>query len=126
MKKRISKIIFLPILFFLFFNFPVNAEEWSKKDYFFESVFLSLHAIDYFQTIKLSKNQNKYKEMNIFLGDSPSQEKINLFFLGTSLLHIGIVHIMPQKYRIYFQTSSIVITAAIVGHNYGIGLKFGF
>ena len=92
-----------------------SANAWTSGDTYREVVFLALHELDRRQTIILVKT--KY-ELNPFLGDTPSEEAINIYFATTSLAHFGVAYILPSKWREIFQNVTIGVTTFNATRNY--------
>jgi hypothetical protein len=108
-------------------NISLAADPWSRQDIALEGTFIFLHIVDWGQTRDISKNPDKYYEgINPFLGEHPSTERVDLWFVTTTLAHIVITNYLPSKYRPYFQGVTIGITGAAVIRNFSIGLSVNF
>ena len=81
---------------------------------------------DMAQTLEISRNPNKYKELNPILGSHPSKDKVIPFFIAGGLIHYGISKSLPDKYVPAWQEVSLFVETANVGRNYsmGLGIKF--
>jgi hypothetical protein len=123
---RMLKKLFIIILLILLPIYASAFDKWSNKDYLLEGIFLTLHAIDYGQTLNLASHPDKWSEGNPILGKHPSKGSVHIFMLSTAIIHIGAIHVLPKQYRPYIQCGSIAIKGFIVGHNFnlGVGVKF--
>jgi hypothetical protein len=102
------------------------ADEYSKTDIALQSTYTMLHIIDWGQTLDISKNSDKYWEINPILGKHPSVSKVNIY-MGTSLAIYYIVnYFLPSDYRLLVESSSVILKASLVSHNYKIGLYINF
>jgi hypothetical protein len=113
-------------ILFLMVSPALAADPWSKQDIALEGVYLALKTIDMGQTLDIAGQPDKYYEVNPVLGRQPSQSAVYAYFLTTSLLHIGVTHVLPAKYRPWFQGVTIGLSGACVIHNYSIGLQVRF
>jgi hypothetical protein len=115
------------------FNFLIATpsyafDPWSKEDVALEAAFLTVDFLDWGQTRYIAKHPDKFHEHNLVLGRHPEVQKVDMYFLSTALLHIGIVTVLPQKYRKYFQGVTIGLSTGCVINNKakGIGINFSF
>ena len=99
------------------------ADEWSRADLERESAYMVLHTIDWRQTRYGTKHPEQFAENNPILGKYPSLKRVDTYFAATALLHVGAVHLMPEKWRPAFQYFWIVVEAGYVANNYRIGVK---
>ena len=119
-------IVVISVSLFLTFTglaVSYSADKWTTEDIMLEVTALGLKAIDWRQTRTIAKHPNLYWETNPILGEHPSIEAINRYFITTALGHVFITHLLPQKYRKYWQLLWIGISANCVYHNYRIGIK---
>ena len=101
-----------------------SADKWDKEDIALQSIFTIETLIDWKQTKTFI--QAGGKESNPFLGAYPSQKKIDILIGSSILLHAGISHILPKKYRNYWQLIFIGIEAQAIHHNYQTGVRINF
>ena len=103
------------------------ADPWSKQDIALETLWVALHVIDWGQTRYIAKHPTFY-EGNPLLGKHPSVSKVDAYFAVGTLLHVGITHILPSKYRPYWQMITIGGSGYCVINNesLGVGLNFSF
>lgn len=109
--------------------FPLTTyafDQWSDADKTRETVYLSLHIIDWGQSLDIAKRPDEYNEDNFILGNKPSVNRVNTHFAIASVMHVVAVHVMPAKWRPAFQYYWIVIEANTVYSNYSIGLRMNF
>lgn len=119
------KILFLSLFFFCLSTYTIHAaDKWDKKDIILQSIFTIETLIDWKQTKTFIKNGSS--ETNPILGKYPSQKRID-FLIGSSiLLHAGISHILPKKYRNYWQLFWIGVEGHAIHHNYSAGTRITF
>lgn len=72
------------------------------------------------------QKEHKYSEINPFLGDHPSQGRINTYFVGMIVGHTAIARLLPNPYRRWWQGVFIVTEAGFVAHNFSIGARVEF
>ena len=105
-----------------------NAHAWTKQDTMWEMAYLSVHLTDWGQTLDIAAQcqSGAYYETNPILGRCPSAQKVNTYFLTTALLHAGVAHALPPKYRRLFQAGTLSMQVGYVANNANIGLKLRF
>jgi len=125
MNKKLA-IKLLVLLIFVFVSGSANA--WSKKDTYWETAYLATHLTDWGQTLDISSQcqSGAYYETNVVLGKCPSAQSVNAYFLGTALLHYGVAHMLPRKYRRMFQAGTIGMQLSYITNNASIGLNVKF
>jgi hypothetical protein len=101
------------------------TDTWSEADKYREATYLTFHTLDWAQTRYISKH-SEYYEINPILGEHPSTQKVDTYFVLTGLGHVAITHYLPSKYRSVWQWSTIALEAALVIHNKRIGIQFDF
>ena len=89
-------------------------------------MYLTAHSMDWLQTRYIANHPEVYYETNPVLGRRPTQEKVDVYFLSTALLHTWIADKLPQRYRKWFQYSTLAVEAGYVGHNLNLGIGFDF
>lgn len=125
------KTIFATIL--LLFTASSHADEWTKSDSVREATYLALHIADWGQTRNIVHRSNTgcdggatCIEKNPILGRNPSISRVDTYFAITALAHVAISYALPKVWRQGWQYVSIGMEAAVVGHNYSLGLKVDF
>ena len=116
-----SKFIFL---FLLSFNCLAD-ENWTRADSYREAVYLTLHAIDWNQTLQI-KDHSNLQESNPQLGAHPSAQRINQYMAESALLQFGIAYVLPEKYRAPFQYITVGDSLHSVSINWSLGLRVKF
>ena len=100
--------------------------EWftipSSRELIAEGIFYGLVYIDYRQTINFRKNG--IREVNTFLGEKPSEEKIREGVLLGVIIHSIVLWIIPPEFRNTFLTSSISIESYTVYYNTRLENKY--
>jgi len=107
-------------------NPAIAADPWSKQDKILEGVYLILHAVDMGQTLDIASHPDKYYEYNPVLGKHPTKSAVYAYFIGTTMVHIGVTHWLPKRYRPWFQGITIGLSGGCVLHNFNIGLRVRF
>lgn len=124
------KKLFVSILFaFVLVSLSQKAfafDDWSKRDILLQATYTTLHVIDWGQTRYIASNPDKYYEKNPLLGRHPDKDTVDIYFVGTLIAHTAITHILPSKYRPWWQVITIGVEATMVGLNYNLGIKTDF
>ncbi len=106
--------------------FPLWASDWSRNDVALEAGYLTLHVLDWGQSLDIVGRHKVYHERNPFLGKHPSRDEVNSYFALTALAHVAIANGLAAPARTYFQLITIGVEAAVAGNNYRIGLRTAF
>ncbi|MFA6903332.1 MAG: hypothetical protein WC236_09640 [Gallionellaceae bacterium] len=116
---------FLAAFLFLF-SITATADDWTRLDAEREVVYLIVDAMDWAQTRNIARNPDRWYETNAILGDHPSVDKVDAYFVGMALAHCAIAAALPADYRAAFQYATIGIEVGYVHRNLqlGIGIKF--
>jgi hypothetical protein len=98
---------------------------WTADDTAREAAYQTLAAVDWAQTLNIQTDPTRH-ELNPILGQHPSQNKINKYFIITGLGHAAIAYMLSPTYRKIFEISTITLEVGTVGHNItvGVGMKF--
>lgn len=104
----------------------VHFDSWTKTDKILEVSYLALHTVDWLQTRSTNWEETGISEKNPILGKTPSKSTVDLYMLTTGLLHPIVTHVLPQKYRKYWQVLTISIEAGTVTNNFSVGMKIRF
>jgi len=125
MNKKIT-IKLLILLGFMVVSSAANA--WSKKDTYWETAYLVTHIADWGQTRDIASQceSGRYYETNPIMGKCPSSQTVNAYFIGTALMHYGVAHMLPRKYRRMFQAGTIGMELSYITNNASIGLNVKF
>ena len=100
----------------LFVSSSVSADDWSALDNSLQGIYRLTHVADWQQTLEITESE-KYHESNIFLGEQPNADKINLYFAGTLFTHYQISRAIKNPYRNYWQAFWILMELSYVRHN---------
>jgi len=105
-----------------------DKNAWDHWDTTMEVAYFLTHAADWGQTRSISGQcqAGTYYETNPILGECPSVQTVNAYFLGTALLHAGVSYMLPKKYRRVFQTTTFAAQLGVVSSNASIGVKMQF
>lgn len=98
------------------------ADPWTKTDTALEVTWQVLHAIDLGQTLTIADRPDKYYELNPLLGKHPDRGKVYAYFLTGSVLHLGVTHVLPRKWRTPWQGVTLTVTGACVANNFNVGI----
>lgn len=114
----------------LFISTPAFASDWTAADTKREAVYLTLHFIDYKQTLAIPDRCKIFggscRELNPILGKYPHEDKVAAYFVGAAVLQYTIARALPAEYRKAFQYISIGCGLGFVAHNFSIGIKAKF
>ena len=116
--KFILALLLLPI--------PAFADEWVAADTKRETVYLTLHTLDWAHTRNIARNPDKWHEQNIILGKHPSVSQVNRYFIATGTLQFAVAYYLPAEYRKAFQYILIGVEGGAVAHNFSIGVSAKF
>jgi hypothetical protein len=112
----------------LVLSLPVSAQAfdvWSEADKHRQGIFNVALALDWRQTLQIIKDPNRY-ETNVILGKHPSDSKVNTYFALSMIGHAAVTHVLPSKWRPYWQYTWIVIETDAVIHNARVGIRLNF
>jgi len=107
---------------------PASADDWRSEDTYREAAYLTLHAIDWGQTLDIADKcgHTDYHEHNPILGECPSRSRVNAYFATSAILHYAVSQSLPPKYRKTWQHVTIGVEVGAVANNISIGLNVGF
>ena len=117
---KVGSLLILIILF----STPCYA--WNKNDTYREVAWQTIHIIDWGQTLDIARNPDSYHEFNLILGRHPSVGRVNTYMVLSSVGHVTISVLLPDKVRKYWQWITIGTLGACVVNNFSIGLKVRF
>lgn len=98
---------------------------YAKEAWYLEGSYLTLHTIDYFQTMQLADKHN-IEETNLILGKRPTALQIQSYFLATAVMHVYVSATLPPKWRRIWQISTSIMEAKVIGNNVALGLRLSF
>jgi hypothetical protein len=99
---------------------------WSREDTYRQTALTGLMAVDYAQTMKISREPDKYWERNPLLGKHPDEAEVTAYFIGAYAIKTGVAMALKPEYRKWWQYTMIGASAGCVGWNLHIGLGVGF
>lgn len=115
------------IILIIFVTSPVLAfDKWSIQDKALEAAWQSIHLMDWGQTSMIARNSDRYYEMNPILGKHPSTQMVHGYMAVGALAHLGVTHILPKKWRPYWQGVTIGMSGICVVNNFNVGLGVRF
>lgn len=123
-----KKLFFTFTFFFLTLSAHAADNSWTATDTTLQVTYLTLHAMDWAQTLHIARNPEQYCEMNNFLGEHPSEGRVNSYFALTAIAQTGLTYILPKPWRTGWQVGFIVDRYSYVQHNrrLGIGISLHF
>lgn len=116
----------------------VIAKDWTTKNTLLEASWLLVNSMDISQTKRFehagptgddsycAESWKYYHEANPFIGKHPSQGKLNTIWVAGSLAHVAASVLLPEPYRTWFQSGTLVLSASAVTHNYNLGFSLKF
>lgn len=99
-----------------------DPTKWTGADKLLEGLYLGLWLADYNQTRQISRQPDKYNELNPILGPQPSKGRVNAYFAANAVLHPAFMNLWPSSVRKFFQAASIGYQANSVKNNADLGL----
>lgn len=115
--------IIIGLLLCCFSGCTYHHDPWTRQDAVRHAALTGLMIIDWQQTREISKKPNEYRESNPILGEHPSRGEVNLYFATMWIVKSVIAGRLPSRWRDDWLWFCIGESAAMVGHNYSIGLK---
>ena len=117
------KFFILLSLFVIFCNAaPAWAGNWTKADTGREIAFEALNGLDWAQTHWAIKHN--FTECDPLIGCNASAGKINTMMLSAAIIHPLISYLLPPKYRVVFQWTSIAVKIGTISWNFSMGTQF--
>lgn len=106
-----------------------GAEKWTGTDTALESAFVLTMLIDRNQTMQAI--DGGYEEVGWarhFIGSHPSEGRINSYFALATAAHAAIAYLLPQPWRLGWQSFWIGVEVNTIDRNreFGLGVKIGF
>lgn len=102
-----------------------EGREWTNSQLAWGAAGLALTAIDWGQTRNISRNPDRFKELNPLVGEHPSLGQVNRHFIVSAAL-IGLAaHYLPE-YRDVILKMHVGLQVANTARNFSIGLRVEF
>lgn len=102
------------------------GKDWTREDTYRQAALTALLVVDWGQTRYIAKHPLQHKEMNQFLGEHPSVNRVNNYFTATIISHAVISAVLPSDWRKGWQYVWIGIEFGTVQRNRSIGIKVDF
>lgn len=100
-------------------------DKWSDADLLMEGAYLTLHTMDWLQTRYIATHPSQfYESINPVLGKHPSKDKVDLWFLATTIAQPLIVDALPSTLRKLWIAGGITIEYRMVNKNITAGIRF--
>lgn len=103
-----------------------QTARWDKTEIALETAALTLHMVDWSQTLKIARNPAEYTERNPLLGRHPSEGKVNIFMGVWLIIQPVIANALPHDWRKGFIALTAAVKLGCVLNNANIGLGWGF
>jgi hypothetical protein len=105
-----------------------SADEsgWTRQDTYRHAALTMVMAVDYLQTVEISRNPDHYYERNPILGRHPSVAEVSAYFALSYVVVTAVAYAMPDDWRPWFQYAVIGVESAAVGNNLYLGIGLGF
>jgi hypothetical protein len=114
-------IIFLSILIL---SAPVyGADPWSNTDIAMATTAIASLAIDWRQTKQISSHPDRWSEANPILGRHPSNNQVDLYFAGSTVVLITIANFLPSNWRKVLLGGIIIGESKSIINNIGNGIS---
>lgn len=117
----------------LLVSIQAQAAEWTQADTAREVTYQVIEAMDWMQTRYLIKHPYAIQnctdpchEVNRILGQYPSTDRVNTYFLIVGIAHYAISKALPKNWRTGWQYVSIGFEGAVVARNFHLGIKMDF
>ena len=113
------------ILIFVSLLFPTNLYafgSWNQETTARQLCFLFTLSTDWQQTLNISKNPEKYNEVNPILGSHPDENKVHMYFASCAITHALISYMLPAEYSKIWQVTWIGIQSSVTDHNKNNGI----
>ena len=121
--KRILAIILM------LFSLSAKAEpfaNWTDKEKLLYGTASLAMLADYKSTSSVLYPNQGYREMNPFLGEQPSKDKLTAWFVGWMIGHYFIANSMDHENRSKYLLTITIIESAAAAHNVSIGATIRF
>ena len=111
------------------------AENWNKTDTAWQMGFTTLCIADWLQTRYISTHPNDYRETNKVLGEHPSLNEVDSYFVSVLAAHAIVAAALPPEAEVFdykinprriWQGVWIGVEGGYVIHNISIGIKFEY
>lgn len=107
------------------------SDSFTPAQVALESGFAIALAADRAQTIAIrdfcsGRSGCTLHETNPILGSRPSIAAANRYFFSAAALHLAVSALLPSDQRSAWQSSTLVLEVAVVGHNKRLGLSIHF
>lgn len=103
-------------------SMQVSAGEWKPVH---QATVTGLLVVDWAQTRDIARRPDII-EMNPILGENPSINKVNQYFLGSAVLFNTAMYFLPEDHakKLAYVVGGVQILA--IGNNVAIGVKLDF
>ncbi len=101
----------------------LDDDSWDTTDKALLVGCAALWYMDYQQTLQIVEDENRY-ELNPFLGENPSKDRVNMHFAGSFALNYFIADKLNSKNRKKYLSIMVMFESAVINHNVQVGIKF--
>ena len=99
---------------------------WSDKEKILYGTASAAMIADYKSTSSVLYPNRGYRELNPFLGEQPSKDKLTLWFVGWMIGHYFIANSLDHEQRSNYLLTITIIESAAAAHNVSIGATIRF
>ena len=99
---------------------------WTNKEKLLYGTTTLAMLADYKSTASVLYSNQGYREMNPFLGEQPSRDKLTAWFVGWAIGHYFIANSMSHEQRTAYLLTITIIETAAAAHNVSIGATIRF
>jgi len=104
------------------------ADAWTPEEKVGETIYLSLHTIDWLQTRYIATHPVcgagcEFHEINPVLGRHPSVDSVDIYFAVTTILQPIIANALPKKWRAPWIAAGVMLEFSLAAHNASIGIR---
>jgi len=124
MKKLLSSCLVVFLISSNGFAFDWKRN-WSVQDSILQGSFILIASVDWLQTRYIATHPH-FKESNPILGKETSLTKINSYFSICIIGQTLISYILPNPYRVIWQSFWIGFETNTIAYNYNAGIKLKF
>jgi len=114
------------VLLLCVMRLSVAADQWGDTDTALSIAAAATLAMDWRQTQQIAESPSNYHETNVIMGNHPSMQVVNTYFVGTFLAGALLVNDLPPKWRRRFLSGAIAVEFNCVRRNESIGLHVAF
>lgn len=110
----------------LLIAWPVSARDWTGEELGWgAAAAAAVRLADWAQTRNITRNPDRFREVNPIIGEHPSKGRVDGAFVIGSALLFGLAHYLPE-YRKQILQWFVVLGGGVVARNASIGVRMSF